>query len=267
MITKERPKDLWDWTAIPIFFSKAALGLNSYANAQAGIQSAADLKGKRFGIPDYTMTAGLWFRAQLKALYDILPQDMEWWVGRVGEHSHGAQMGMQENPPQGVTLKWADHEGQINEMLQSGELDAAFPAGSADIDPSTGKVRRLFEDGGRQFFADFQQKVGFLPVNHTVVVQRKLVEKEPWVAEALFEAFEASKQEAYRRDRASSMVFPRGREDFDWQESVFGPDPFKSGFKANRDMLAMAAEQSNIDGLTRQRANIDELYWQSLRNT
>lgn len=267
MITKERPRDLWDWVALPVFMSKATLGLNTYVHVRSGIETAADLRGKRFGVPDYTMTAGLWFRAQLRALYDIHPQHIEWFNGRAGEHAHGKQMGMDTDPPVGVKLHWLQ-QGQLNEMLQSGELDAAFPAGgSADVDTGTSNVRRLFDDGGRDFFASFYRKAGFLPVNHTVCVQRKLVEREPWVAEALFDAMERSKQEAYRRDPRAAGVFPRSNEDIDWQRSVFGEDPFPFGLAANRPMLEMLAQQSNVDGLTKRPADIDGLFAESLRGT
>ena len=112
----------------------------------------------------------------------------------------------------------------------------------------------------------FYRKVGFTPVNHTVAVQRRVVAENPWVPEALFEAFERAKQTAYRRDPASRSIF-RDAHDLDWQESVFGPDPYTSGLSANRAMLAMCAQQSVKDGLTRTPANMDELYWESVRGT
>jgi len=265
MITKERPRPLWDWTALPIFFSKALLAVNTVANAKAGVESAEDLRGKRFGIPDYTMTAGVWFRAMLRQLYGIRPQDMSWYVTRPREHSHGAQLGINEDGPRDVSINWLQ-EGEGVRMLLAGELDAAFPAGMADFPMDGPTVRRLFPDGGRAFVEAFFRQTGFTPVNHTVLVQRKLAEKEPWVPEALFEAFERSKQEAYRRDPRARTIF-HDRDDLDWQRSVFGDDPFPVGLAANRAMLTMGAEQSNIDGLTRESAKIDELFWESLRGT
>jgi 4,5-dihydroxyphthalate decarboxylase len=266
IVTRERPKDLWDWVMIPVFASKATLGLNTWINTDAGIRSGADLAGKRFGIPDYTMTAGLWFRAQLEALWGIRTSDVEWYIARQGEDSHGRQMGFETRPPAGVTLHWTG-DGDVNRMLQAGELDAAFPAGRTVIDTSTGKVARLFADGGRRFMADFMQKTGFLPVNHMVLVQRRLVEREPWVPEALFEAFEAAKREAYRRDRKAAGVFLDGNADMDWQASVFGADPFPYGLAANRAMLEMAARQSNVDGLTTTRWDVEQFIAERLRGT
>nr|MDT0661235.1 hypothetical protein [Micromonospora sp. DSM 115978] len=266
IVTQERAKALWDWVMIPVFASKATLGLATLVNANAGISSGADLTGRRFGIPDYTMTAGLWFRAQLRALWDIQPQDIEWYVARQGEQSHGRQMGFDTDPPRGVALR-STGAGGVNRMLQAGELDAAFPAADVPIDTTTGNVRRLFPDGGRQFMADYRRRSGFLPVNHVVLVRRRLVEQEPWLPAALFEAFEAAKREAYRRDHSAAGIFRTGNDDLDWQATEFGADPFPYGFAANRAMLETAARQSNLDGLTGRLWSPEDSIPESLRGT
>jgi 4,5-dihydroxyphthalate decarboxylase len=255
LVTRERLDDLWDWVMIPVYASKATLGINTLVNVDAGISEGRDLRGCRFGIPDYTMTAGLWFRAQLKELWDIDPGDITWVVGRQGEQSHGAQMGFEQRPPTGVRLEWSD-PASVNRMLQEGELAAAFPAEDVPIDTSTGRVARLFPDRGREFFAQYAASAGFLPVNHVVLVQRRLVEAEPWIAEALLEAFEVSKQEAYRRDRRARGVFRDANDDVDAQVAVFGEDPFPYGVTANLDMLRVASRQSHLDGLTTQEQDL-----------
>ncbi|MPZ15817.1 MAG: PhnD/SsuA/transferrin family substrate-binding protein, partial [Chloroflexi bacterium] len=266
LIARERPRPAWDWTAIPVFLSRAFLGLNTWVNARSGIETAEDLKGKRFGLADYTMTAGLWFRAMLAELHGIQPQDMAWFVGRLREHSHGALLGLHEDPPRGISITWLDREGALNEMLQIGEIDAAFPAAGTDIDTQQTGVRRLFPDGGRQFVKSFYERTAFTPANHTVLIRRQLAEENPWLAEALFEAFERSKQEAYRQNRETRSMFREG-DDLAWQNSVFSPDPFPFGLAANRAMLTMAARQSVMDGLTRAPANVTDLFWESVRGT
>jgi 4,5-dihydroxyphthalate decarboxylase len=265
MITKEKPRDLWDWTAIPIFLSKALLATNSLANVDSGVEAPSDLGGKRFGIADYTMTAGVWFRAMLLELYGIRPQDIEWIVSRSKEHSHGVQLGVDQDPPRDVSITWSNPE-EVSRRLEAGEIHASFSNGLSTTSDNPA-VRPLFPDGGRRFVHDFVQKTGFGPVNHTVVMQRKLAEREPWLPEALFEAFNRSKQEAYRRDPRAAALFRDQTDDLDWQRSAFGADPFTSGLSANRTMLQMGARQSNLDGLTKQPANVDELFWESVRGT
>jgi 4,5-dihydroxyphthalate decarboxylase len=127
------------------------------------------------------------------------------------------------------------------------------------------KARPLFPDGGRAFIADFVRKDGFTPVNHTLAVQRRVVEENPWVPEALFEAFERSKQEAYKRDRSTGMLF-KG-DDYEAQAAAFGADPYPSGLKANHAMLRRAMQQSLSEGLIHKPVDIDALWCESLRGT
>ena len=93
MMTRDRDPDhsRWDWVGVPVFLSRAFLALNTYVNTHSGMESFADLKGKRFGIPDFQMTAGLWLRAMVADLYGIRPQDVTWFVGRGPDQSHGAR--------------------------------------------------------------------------------------------------------------------------------------------------------------------------------
>src|SRR5512147_861375 len=69
LLARER-KDLfgkgrWDWSPIPIFLSRGLFWSDIYVNNNSGINSFEDLKGKKISIPDYGMTAALWFRILL----------------------------------------------------------------------------------------------------------------------------------------------------------------------------------------------------------
>src|SRR5438552_832815 len=59
----------WDWSALPVFLSRGHHWHTLYVNTASGIRSLADLRGRRIGVPDYDMTAALWFRITLKDLY------------------------------------------------------------------------------------------------------------------------------------------------------------------------------------------------------
>ena len=80
---------------------------------------------------------------------------------------------------------------------------------------------------------EFYRTVGFTPVNHLVGIQQRVVEENPWLPEALFDAFERSKQEAYRRDPSARLIL-RKEAGLEPGESVFGPDPYVSGLSKNR---------------------------------
>ncbi|MEA2639095.1 MAG: 4,5-dihydroxyphthalate decarboxylase [Chloroflexota bacterium] len=266
MMTRDRPHGpaTWDWVGVPVFLSRAFLALNTFVNVDSGMETFADLKGKRFGIPDFQMTAGLWMRAMIEDLYGVRAQDVTWYVGRPPEASHGVALGLDQAPPSDVPIVWPQGEPRLGDLLIKGEIDAAYPDQHLVISESP-TVRRLFSDGGRQFVADFVRKDGFTPVNHTLLVQRRVVEEHPWVPEALFEAFEASKQEAYRRDRATGLLF-KG-DDAEVQAGIFGADPYPSGLAANRAMLERGAKQSLAEGLIHNPIDVDSLWAESLRNS
>ena len=64
LVTRERAQgNRWQWYALPIFPAKAFLWLGLFVRTAAGITDLSDLRGKRVGIPDYVMTAALWFRS------------------------------------------------------------------------------------------------------------------------------------------------------------------------------------------------------------
>lgn len=262
---RSKPFARWQWTAIPIFFSKALLQLNTWVNVQSGITGAVDMKGKRLAVGDYTQTAFVWFRAMVDRLYGIQSQDIAWYNSRIGDESHAILLGLKDEPPPGVSITFLTREGEANEMLQSGKIDAAN-ARNITIDTKSPNVRPLFPDGGRGFLEEFFRTVGFTPVNHLVGIQQRVVEENPWLPEALYDAFERSKQEAYRRDPTARHIL-REQAGLKLDESVFGADPYVSGIAKNRAMLTMTIEQLLKDGLIRDRMNVDQLFWESVRGT
>jgi 4,5-dihydroxyphthalate decarboxylase len=265
MTVMERDDPRWDWVAIPIFLSKAVPALGTQVRADAGIETAADLRARRFGVPDFSMTGAVWLRAMLDQLYGIKPRDITWFVGRPRELCHDLALGVPDTLAPGISATWLLEDGGLERMMAAQELDAAFLGGPEAIDAGATRVQPLFPDGGQEFFGEFYAATGFLPVNHSVMIRRRVVEENPWVAEALYEAFEASKQTAYRQQPGSALVFPR--RDPGPQTARYGPDPFPSGLSANRAMLEMVARQSWEEGLTARQADVDALFVAPLRGT
>ncbi len=262
---RSRPSSRWEWTAIPIFLSRALLQLNSWVHMNSGIDGASDMKGKRLAVGDYTQTAFVWFRAMIDRMYGIQSQDIAWYNARVGDDSHTVLLGLKDEPPPGVSITFLSRLEEANELLQSGAIDAANGR-SIPIDTQSGKVRPMFADGGRGFMEEFYRTVGFTPVNHTVGIQQRLVEDNPWLPEALYGAFEQSKQEAYRRDPANRLIL-RNETGLQLDDSVFGEDPYVSGLSKNREMLAMTIDQLLKDGLIRDRVDVDLLFSETVLKT
>jgi 4,5-dihydroxyphthalate decarboxylase len=251
------------WQALPVFMSKPlGLLLRFYANESSGIRSFADFKGKRLAVPDYGMTAAVWLRIMLRALYGIQAQDITWYNGRPADQRHGRLLDIDRNPTSGLTLINLEKHGEVNEMLQRGELDVAM-ADSVSVPVEETASVRVFSTPAvvQAFMADMYRAHKVTPVNHTLVVKRSYLEEDPTLAKRLFAACEASKQEAYRRAREGSqgyLLFPELA--FEAQAALFDEDPYPFGVKANRAVLEHIVEQQRIDGFVSQPRDIDSLW-------
>ena len=270
MITRDRPseRDRLQWTALPIFLTKAFLWLDFYVHRDSGITSLVDLRGKRVGLPDYQMTAAIWMRIVLKELYGIRPEEIEWFNSRPPGVSHGKNIEGTLAP--GIMLTHANRSGELEDKLQRGEIDAAF-ADRITIAALTrvSSVRPLFGAGeASQVMGEYRRKTGITPVNHVLIVQQRLVDRYPELAMQLYAAFERSKREAYARARrfaAGYLLF--AKDVFSQQAAVFGDDPFPSGLAANRNMLATLARASLNEGLLTSMPDINILFCEATRST
>lgn len=263
MTTFERQDPRWDWVALPIFLAKATPFLETRVNKGAGIDSLADLRGKRVGSGDFAMTAAVWLRVGLDQLYGVPPREVSWFAGRARRRSHDMQLGIEQTLKPDLSVKWLDEDGALDRLLRAGDLDAAF--GVKDDPSADSPIRPLFPDGGAGLFAHFYESHGYVPVNHIMLVRRPILEENPWAAEALYEGFQASKAAAYERDPTTRLVLPHA--DAAAQHALYGPDPYPAGVRANRPMLEALARQSEEEGLTRGLVDVEQMFWPSLRGT
>ena len=77
------------WVALPVFTTREFFHLRILVRAASGIQAPADLKGKRVGVPEYQQTAAIWGRGVLQHEFGVHPRDMEFFMERTPETSHG----------------------------------------------------------------------------------------------------------------------------------------------------------------------------------
>jgi 4,5-dihydroxyphthalate decarboxylase len=284
LITREQAKgDRWQWSALPIFPAKAFVWLGLYVNTAAGISELKDLRGKRVGVPDYVMTAALWFRIFLKELYGIRSDEISWYIGRTRDLSHGGLLGIDTAPPAGVSLTWLTAAQTFDVMLERGEIDIAYGFAprhdpklfSLNIDRYGGtplegnpRLKKLFADGGRAVVEAFFRQTSIVPANHVIVAQRRLLEQHSDLAAELFQLFSASKQAAYDREarRGPAYLYFEGTDPAS-QAAIYGDDPFPFGISRNRPMLQMLFRNSHEEGLTRKLAAIEDVFFKGTLDT
>lgn len=269
LMARSRDADL---VAVPIFPSRRLFHTELDCHSAAGIESPADLVGKRVGVGDYQQTAALWTRGILQHDFGVHPGDIEWLMERPPELSHAGATDF--TAPAGVTIHEVPAGKSLAALLVAGEIDAAFvrraraKARTHMIERSSrtvsegdwSAVHPLFKDNfaeGRRFFSSR----GYLPINHTYVIRGDVHRRHPWLAFNLYKAFVEAKVRAESRLMKAiplSLVF---RYDYlEMTQEIFGPDPFPYGIPPNREVLETLVSYSAEQGLIPAEIPLDELF-------
>src|SRR5437588_5353972 len=103
------------FVAIPVFPSRVFRHGYFFINTTKGIAQPADLKGKRGGVPEYSMTAAVYMRGLLAHEYGVKPSDVEWVQGRTDR--------LGRKLPSDIRLTQAPAGTEVGDMLERGEID------------------------------------------------------------------------------------------------------------------------------------------------
>lgn len=253
---------------LPLYTTRRFFHTGILVARKAGIDKPADLKGKRVGVPEYQQTAALWARGVLQHEFGVEPKDMEFWMERTPEKSHGGATGF--TPPAGVVVKQIPAEKSIGSMMLNGELDAVlhYLADRNLVDRSRADLTS--HPDFRWLFADpiaegvrYYRKTGLVPINHQAVLRRDIWEKEPWVVLNLIKAFNRANEIANAQRLAHvADHLATGLLSGDAKTPVI-----HHGVKANRKVIETIAEYSLEQGLTPRLIKIEEIYAPSALQT
>jgi 4,5-dihydroxyphthalate decarboxylase len=252
------------WIAIPVFTMRKFFHTSIIVRTDSGIGKPADLRGKRIGVPEYQQTWAIWSRGILQHEFGVHAREIEWFMERNPDKSHGGATGFAA--PAGVRVNQIPPQTNIGEMLLRGELDGAlhYLVDRNLVDRSTVDIsavtRTLFTDPaaeGRRYYA----KTGLFPINHTVVVRRSLLERHPWIALNLYSAFVAAKDEIGRSGQSYlHWYFETGLLDEQAKRTLAGHDPLAYGFKAARPVLETIAQYVHEQGLSARKVELKEIF-------
>lgn len=253
------------WVGLPVFTTRRFFHTGILVRKDRGIDKPEDLKGKKVGVPEYQQTAALWTRGVLQHEFGVEPKDMEFFMERVPEQSHGGATGFKA--PEGVTINQIPLEKSIGSMMISGELDATllYIVDPNLIDRSTADlwnhpdIRPLFpsayEEGIR-----FYKKTGLYPINHGMVMKREIAEKHPWAILNVLKTFVKANAVAQQRRVAHvDAYFETGVLPKDAESAVAKP-LIQHGIVANRTVLETAAQYSFEQGLTPRLMKLEEVF-------
>jgi 4,5-dihydroxyphthalate decarboxylase len=255
-----------EWVGLPVFSMRHFFHTSVLVRKDAGIEQPSDLRGKRIGVPEYQQTWAVWSRGILADEFGVQPKDMVWYMERSPEKSHGGATGF--TAPPGVELHYIPSTTNMGEMMVNGELDATllYLAGANNlIDRSRidlaarSDIRTLFPDPVAEA-KRYYTKTGMFPINHTVVVRRSLLERHPWVAASIYDAFVRAKALTKKERNGNLEPFAATGLLSAADSAALASDPMPFGVVAARRELETIARYDYEQGLAKRLVSLDELF-------
>ncbi|MFL6797222.1 MAG: ABC transporter substrate-binding protein [Xanthobacteraceae bacterium] len=248
--TGQRP-----FVAIPVFPSRVFRHGYIFVNPDKGIRSPADLKGKRGGVPEYTMTAAVYARGMLQHEYGVKPSDVEWVQGRADR--------LGRKLPADIRLTQAPAGTELGDMLERGEIDFMMSANNPlAFRRGSSKVRRLFPNYA-EVEKDYYRRTKIYPIMHTVVIRKDVHESNLWVALGMYKALARAKEIAYQTfaDMGSPKVCSAWLQPLiEEEKAIIGEDWFPYGIDANRPTIEALLQYVHEQGLADRRVKLEELF-------
>jgi 4,5-dihydroxyphthalate decarboxylase len=229
------------WAGLPVFTSREFFHTGIIVREDSPLHAPDELRGRRVGVLEYQQTSVVWIRGVLQHRYGVDARDLEWYMERRPENSHGGSTGF--TPPAGIRLQYVDEDSSLAAMLMAGTIDAIlfYPSFGDAIDCKPGEHRAALR--ARTLVADpalegtrYFDATGILPINHGVVVRRSLLRERPAVAAQVYAALLAS------RDASGEG------------------DAFPYGIAPNRIALETLTQYLFEQHLTSRRLSLDELF-------
>jgi 4,5-dihydroxyphthalate decarboxylase len=255
-VTRDEP----DVIGLPVICSRLFRFGSIYVNKKSGIRKAEDLQGKKVGSPEWAHTAAVYVRGWLGDAHGIKLRDIRWY--QAGANEAGRMEKVELDLPDGVSLTRVS-EKSLSEMLASGEIDCAIIARPPDcFRQGHPDVTRLFPDFW-EMEERYYRETKVYPIMHIIAVQKGVIDRHPWIARNLYNAFLESKRRSVERllDPAVS------RYPLPWLPTygrriieMFGGDPFPFGIDENRPTLEHFLRYALEQGIARRLAAPEEIF-------
>ncbi|MBV8748412.1 MAG: ABC transporter substrate-binding protein [Candidatus Eremiobacteraeota bacterium] len=256
-VSKFLPDD--PFVAIPVFPSRAFRHSIVYVNERSGIREPKDLIGKRFGTPEYQLTANVWIRGILSDEYGVPVDSVTYLTG--GEETPGRPEKLKLDLPPSIRVTPIGPTQTLAAMLAGGEIDAFHGPRKPSTHDAPG-VRRLFPD----YVADekaYYARTGIFPIMHVVVIRRDVYERDRWVAMALYKAFAEAQRRTYedfRQTAALKAMLPWAAAEAEATRALMGEDWWPYGLAGNEKTLATFARYSHEQGLSKRMLTPRDLF-------
>jgi 4,5-dihydroxyphthalate decarboxylase len=249
-----------DIIGLPIYASRLFRFASFYVNRKAGINTARDLRGKRVGVPEWAHTAAVYMRGWLMHEGGVPLTDIEWI--QAGTNEAGRIEKVELSLPKGVRLTSAPDK-TLSNMIATGELDCVIiarpPNSFRDKHPDVVRLFPDYEAIEQRYYAD----TGVYPIMHIIAMRKSVLEKHPWAARNIYNAFEESKRRSLERildPAVSRYPVPWLTNYANRMRDVFGGELFPFGIEPNRPTLELFLRYAVEQGIAHRLAAPEDIF-------
>jgi 4,5-dihydroxyphthalate decarboxylase len=245
------------FTGIPVFPHRKFCHGNVLVTGASVIQKPEDLAGKIIGMRAHFNPVSLWMRGVLQEEYGVPARSL-----RLRTNQQEQVPGWQ--PPEWMEIERIPHRLKIEDVLPRGEIDACMlPEISSKHTSGLAGVRRLWPNF-RAVEKEYFLRTRIFPIRHVVVVKNSVLERHPWAARSLVEAFTKAKEIGIKHvsDTRRSFLAWYGAE-LEEERELFGEDAWPYNIKDNRVVLETMSRYAELVGVTSCRLEIKEMFAES----
>ena len=254
-----------DYSLLPIFPLRLFRHKSVFIRRDRGIERPEDLQGKTIATPGYSSSSLTWIRGIFQDEYGVTPEDVRWVVASQDSSAEDAgKVSAQESVlPEGVEITVGPPGKDESDLLESGEVDALFHAAEPRAyTQGHPDVARLFPDY-RSVERAFFEKTGIFPIMHAVAIKNDVVDQNPWLVEAVFNAYSQAKQRAYEHMAQLGWLFdslPWYGQELEETRALMGDNFYSYGIAPNRQTLEALFRYSHQQGLCSRELTIEEIF-------
>ena len=195
------------YVAVPAFLSRMFRHSVVYIRTDRGIEGPADLRGKRIGVPEYQMSAVMWFRGYLQDEFGIAAKDINW--VQAGLENPGRRDKFPLNLPDDFPLVSRNDATLTGCSPTASSTPSCRPAARRVSSTAIRRSGGLFPDY-RAAEREYYRKSGLFPDHARGRSKARASGQHRWLAASLYKAFLAGQAARRRRicrdDRAQDRA-------------------------------------------------------------
>ena len=251
--------------AIPVFHYRRFRHRYIFCRGASGIETPADLAGRRVGVRRLNQSACLWARALLQHDYGVDLNAITWVVT--------LDVPMRDEVRNRLKVEEVRSGESLEELLVRGDIDAMIEAfaPSPEAQAAVG-ARRLLGEDPRQLEVDYYARTGYFPIMHAIAMWPEVAERHEDLCQALYGAFLEARAVGNEGGEPPSRYVLASEEE-EWWESLTpeqadilsgGPgrprDPWSYSLEEDGKTVDAFLDYAYEQGLTPERYPVADLF-------